>query len=95
MTKKLVEKVHQLLNSDLVYANFTNLTFQKVSVPHLKRTMKFALSEIMRSDYFFTEPKDALTLIGMSYETKKNILIFSTTYSYLYNKRVGFKKRVG
>ena len=54
-----------LINAVLVYANFTNLTFQKVTVHYL--TMKFELSEIMRSGYL------VLSLIGMSKETKKNL----------------------
>ena len=36
---------NSLVNADFVYANFTNLTFQKVTIPHLTHTMKFALSD--------------------------------------------------
>ena len=40
---------NSLISAVLVYANFTNLTFQKVSVLNLK--IEFELREIMRSDY--------------------------------------------
>ena len=49
--------INSLINAVLVYAISTLLTFQKVTVPHL--TMKFELSEIMRSGYLL------LALIGM------------------------------
>ena len=31
---------NSLANADLVYVNFTNMTIQKVPIPHLTRTMK-------------------------------------------------------
>ena len=31
---------NSLVNADTFYANFTNTTFQKITIPHLTRTMK-------------------------------------------------------
>ena len=33
-----------LVNANLFYANFTNLTFQKIPIPHLTSTMKQKIS---------------------------------------------------
>ena len=31
---------NSLVNADSFYANFTNMTFQKIPIPHLTRSMK-------------------------------------------------------
>ena len=41
-TTVYVLAIHQILGyyADSFYANFTNMTFQKIPIPHLTRTMK-------------------------------------------------------
>ena len=39
-TKHTRVYTNSLVNADLFYANFTNMTFQMIPIPHLTRTMK-------------------------------------------------------
>ena len=40
VTEKRTKYTKSLVNTNLVYTNFTNTHFQKVPIPHLTRTMK-------------------------------------------------------
>ena len=55
-----------LVNADLVYANFTNMTFQKITISHLTLTMKYALSDydVRLLLTFAQKTKVALTLLN-------------------------------
>ena len=47
----IMKYTNSLVNTNLVYANSTNMTFQKVSISNLICFMKFRLSETMTSGY--------------------------------------------
>ena len=45
---------NSLVNADSFYTNFTNTTFQKISIPHLTRTYyETEITSLMRNFLFF------------------------------------------